>query len=68
VFLWRPALKASVDSELCVGCGTCEEICPAVFQLVDGKSRVKLDMVPAREEAACKSAEKNCPTSAISVE
>ena len=34
-------MKVSVDKDVCVGSGECEATCPAVFEVVDGKSRVK---------------------------
>lgn len=32
-------MKPVVNNELCIGCGTCESICPAVFKMeeMDGK-------------------------------
>ena len=61
-------MKARIDRDLCAGTGTCEEICPAVFRLVDGFSEVKVEMVPPRQEEACREARDACPTGAITVE
>ena len=33
-------MKPIINEELCIGCGTCEGICPEVFKLNDGKSTV----------------------------
>ena len=34
--------ELKVDDELCIGCGTCVEICPEVFALSEkGKAYVK---------------------------
>jgi len=35
-------MKVIIDMDLCIGCGTCQEICPAVFHLdeVIGKAEV----------------------------
>ncbi len=61
-------MKAKVDESLCCGCGPCEELCPAVFEIVDGIAKVKVDPVPADQEDACQQAKDNCPSEAISVE
>uniref|UniRef100_A0A832GPC7 Ferredoxin n=1 Tax=Caldimicrobium thiodismutans TaxID=1653476 RepID=A0A832GPC7_9BACT len=44
-----------IDEELCIGCGTCVEICPEVFELGDNeKAYVKNQAINP------------CPVSAIS--
>jgi ferredoxin len=59
-------MKFSVDQDLCIGCGACEEICPEVFELPDDTSRVKLDSVPEDLQASALEAEEGCPVDAIS--
>ena len=59
-------MNVQVDPELCIGCGSCENLCPAVFELVDGRSRVKLHPVPAIHQERALRAEEQCPVSAIS--
>ena len=61
-------MRFFVDGELCIGCGLCEVTCPAVFELVDDKSHVKIDPVPVEYQAAAISAEESCPVEAISHE
>lgn len=58
-------MKFSVDEELCIACGACEETCPEVFE-VDEFSSVKLDPVPEELEASALEAEDGCPVEAIS--
>jgi ferredoxin len=60
-------LKATVDEDLCSGCGPCEDICPEVFAIVDGISKVKLSPVPPGLHAKCREAAENCPIEAISI-
>jgi ferredoxin len=58
-------MRVLVDKDVCVGSGQCEATCPAVFEVVDGKSRVKADPVPQEEEKRARDAVDGCPTSAI---
>ena len=62
-------MKTIVDREACIGCGLCVQICEAVFEM-DGDSIavVKVNPVPANQEAACKEAAESCPTTAIKIE
>ncbi len=57
--------KTKVNEDLCIGCGTCESICPKVFKVEDGKSHVIADDC---EDCDCQSAVDSCPVSAISIE
>jgi len=57
--------RAYVDKEKCIGCGTCEVICPETFEICeDGKAQVKkgqeLNASKVQEAIAC------CPEGAIS--
>lgn len=53
-----------VDSEKCVGCGECVDICPVeVYELKDGKS----DPVNYEECVGCESCVEVCSTDAIEV-
>ena len=57
--------KAKINVELCIGCGTCESLCPTVFKIVDGKSTV---VAECSEDCNCQEAIDSCPVSAISME
>ena len=61
-------MKASVDKDLCIGCGLCAEICPAVFQMDDDQAVAKLETVPPEAEDACRDAAQQCPVEAIKIE
>ena len=57
-------MKVKVDKEKCIGCGSCEAMCPEVFKIVDGKARV----LEAKTDKRCvPQAEEACPVDAISV-
>jgi NAD-dependent dihydropyrimidine dehydrogenase PreA subunit len=53
-----------LDTEKCVGCGRCPEVCPqGVFDIDNGKAQI-IDRDSCMECGACA---KNCPVEAISV-
>jgi len=57
--------KPAVNQELCIGCGSCETICAAVFKVIDEKSHV---IAPDKcNECDCQSAADLCPVGAISL-
>jgi ferredoxin len=58
-------MKFKVDADTCIACGACEETCPEVFEVED-YSVVKVDDVPADQEASALEAEEGCPVDAIS--
>jgi ferredoxin len=55
-----------VDEDICIGCGACMEICPAVFQLMDEKSHV-FDPEACEFVGCCEAAAENCPVEAITL-
>jgi len=56
--------RPMVNQELCIGCGSCETICPAVFKVINEKSNV---IAPDQcSECDCQSAADLCPVGAIS--
>ncbi|MDQ7032740.1 MAG: 4Fe-4S binding protein [Desulfonauticus sp.] len=59
------AWKVTVDTEKCIGCGECVDVCPVeVYELQDGKA------TPVNEEEClgCESCVEVCEQSAITVE
>jgi ferredoxin len=61
-------MKATVDKDLCAGCGACVDICPEVFEMQDDLAVVKVDPIPPEVEKTCRDAADSCPTSAIILE
>jgi len=57
--------KPKVDKELCIGCGTCESLCPNVFKMEDGKSSV---IAEDCGDCNCQEVVDSCRASAISME
>jgi len=57
--------KAKVNAELCIGCGTCESLCPNVFKIENGKSIIVSEDCG---DCNCQEAVDGCPVNAISME
>lgn len=57
-----------VDEALCIGCGRCEEVCPAVFRLGDDGVSHVIDADACDDADCCEEAADECPVSAISLE
>ncbi len=62
-------MKVIVDIDKCIGCGTCQEICPAVFHLDEtiGKAEA-IDPDACEYVGCCEAAAENCPVEAITLE
>jgi ferredoxin len=59
-------MKATVDEELCIGCGLCQDTCPDVFELMDdGYSHVICDQIGEELYECVREAAEVCPTEAI---
>ncbi|MFQ5698617.1 MAG: ferredoxin [Myxococcota bacterium] len=59
--------KFSVDSDLCIGCGLCQERAPENLEIPDGEwsARVFKQPADADEEEACREASEYCPTGGL---
>lgn len=61
-------MKATVDTDMCTGCGLCPDICPAVFEMDGDVAKARVDTVPSDAEDRCRDAAESCPVEAIVVE
>ena len=60
------AVRASIDTDVCIGSGYCEATAPDLFEVTDaGTSRVLVDVVPAERVDAARHAAADCPTRAL---
>lgn len=60
-----PKFKVVVDQKKCIGCGNCVAVCPDSFELIDGKSKPKQEVV---DSLGCiKEAADSCPVKCIKV-
>lgn len=57
--------KPVVDYELCIGCGSCVEVCPEVFELRDD-SKAYVIAEDKCNSCDCEEAAGICPVEAIS--
>lgn len=63
-------MRPVVDESLCIGCGTCEEICPDVFEVGDDGFSHVIAADPAQacaDAGCCEEAAEECPVDAISL-
>jgi len=60
-------MMASIDSEVCIGCTLCIQVCPDVFEMEQDKAVVRKTPVPYDLLQACKDAASQCPVNAITL-
>ncbi len=55
------ARKVFIDEDECIGCGTCEELCPGVFHLNDETEKVEIINQTGAPEDQIEEAIEACP-------
>jgi len=58
-------MKIKVNKQKCLGCGVCTSLCPEVFELKDGKSKIKEKANLEKNKDCIKQAIDSCPVQAI---
>ncbi|HBH60904.1 MAG TPA: ferredoxin [Nitrospiraceae bacterium] len=58
--------KPVIDYDLCIGCGSCVEICPEVFELREEENKVYVIADEKCHTCDCEEAAGVCPVEAIS--
>ena len=62
-------MKATVNEELCIGCESCVDICPDVFEMQNDLAVCRFDdEIPEGFEDACREAAESCPVEAIDIQ
>lgn len=54
-----------IDEELCIGCGTCSDLCPDVFELNETIEKAYVKNQQACSQCDCEEAINSCPVGAI---
>lgn len=57
--------RVLIDSEECIGCGTCQEICPEVFRINEDTEKSEVIKPEGGPEALIEEAMGECPMSCI---
>jgi ferredoxin len=57
--------KVHIDEEECIGCGSCEEICPEVFKLDEDAQKAKVIKENGGPESLIQEAIEACPVECI---
>jgi len=57
--------RVSIDEEECIGCGTCEEICPEVFKMNEDTEKSEVIKPEGGAEDLIQEAIDTCPVDCI---
>jgi ferredoxin len=59
------AKRVLIDEEECIGCGSCEEICPVVFRLNEEAEKAEVILTEGGPEDLIEEAMETCPVACI---
>lgn len=57
--------SVTIDQDECIGCGTCEELCPDVFQMNDETDLAEVILAEGGPEGQIEEAIESCPVECI---
>lgn len=60
--------RVVIDEECCIGCGTCAELCPDVFEMDDAGEKAHVILPEGGDEECIEEAITSCPNECISRE
>ena len=58
-------MKTSIDEEECIGCGSCVELCPEVFNMNEDKEMAEVILSEGGPKECIEEAIDTCPVSCI---
>lgn len=62
-------MKATVDQEICIGCGLCTSLCSDIFDMNDeGLAHAIVDTISEDSLSEAEDAKDSCPVGAIEIE
>ena len=61
-------MEVRVDADICIGCETCVDICPEIFEMSDDIAITKMDSVPTDLQDSCSEAADSCAVDAIIID
>ena len=59
--------KPVIDYDECIGCGSCVEVCPEVFELKEDEGKAYVIAEDKCDSCDCEDAANICPTEAITI-
>ena len=59
-------MKVKVDKDKCIGCGSCEAVCPDFFEM-DDEFKARFKENKRKDESCIKEAVDICPVQAIEI-
>jgi len=61
-------MKVRVDADICIGCETCVDICPEIFEMRDDIAIIKEVNISADLQDSCRKAADICAVDAIIID
>ena len=61
-------MNVRVDADICIGCETCVDICPEIFEMRDDIAIIKEEKIPVDLQASCRKAADICTVDAIIID
>ena len=60
-------MNAVIDAELCIGCGLCVQVAPAIYEMQGDKAVTIVSDVPEDKAEEAQNGADQCPVTAIAI-